>query len=60
MTPREAHLWAIAYDDPGQAEHARAEVTRLAGADSISSCSTSPFSRVTPTARTRSTANPSR
>jgi uncharacterized membrane protein len=31
MTPREAHLWAIAYDDPGEAEHARAEVTRLAG-----------------------------
>ena len=32
MTPREAHLWAIGYDDPVQAEHARAEVTRLAGA----------------------------
>jgi uncharacterized membrane protein len=32
MTPREAHLWAIGYDDPGQAEHARAEVTKLAGA----------------------------
>jgi uncharacterized membrane protein len=32
MMPREAHLWAIAYDDPGQAEHARAEVKRLAGA----------------------------
>jgi uncharacterized membrane protein len=32
MTPREAHLWAIAYDDPGQAERARAEVTTLAGA----------------------------
>jgi uncharacterized membrane protein len=32
MTPREAHLWAIAYDDPHQAEHARMEVTALAGA----------------------------
>ena len=32
MRPREAHLCAIAYDDPGQAEHARAEVTALAGA----------------------------
>jgi len=32
MTPHEAHLWAIAYDDPAQAEHARAEVTALAGA----------------------------
>jgi uncharacterized membrane protein len=32
MTPREAHLWVIAYDDPGQAEHTRAEVTGLAGA----------------------------
>src|SRR5258705_3084110 len=31
MTPREAHLWAIAYDDPGQAERTRAEVARLAG-----------------------------
>jgi uncharacterized membrane protein len=31
MTPREAHLWAIAYDNPGQAERARAEVTALAG-----------------------------
>ena len=27
-----AHLWAIAYDDPGQAEHTRAQVTLLAGA----------------------------
>src|SRR3954467_6666960 len=32
MTPRDAHLWAIAYDDPDQAERARAEVTALAGA----------------------------
>ena len=32
MTPHEAHLWAIAYDDPSQAKHARAEVTALAGA----------------------------
>ncbi len=31
MTPRQAHLWAIGYDDPGQAERARAEVTSLAG-----------------------------
>jgi uncharacterized membrane protein len=31
MTPRQAHLWAIGYDDPGQAERARAEVTNLAG-----------------------------
>jgi uncharacterized membrane protein len=31
MTPHDAHLWAIAYDDPDQAEHARAEVARLAG-----------------------------
>ena len=31
MMPREAHLWAIAYDDPEQAEHARAEITALAG-----------------------------
>jgi hypothetical protein len=31
MTPREAHVWAIGYDNPCQAEHARAEVTRLAG-----------------------------
>jgi uncharacterized membrane protein len=33
MTLREAHLWAIAYDDPGQAERTRAEVTALAGAE---------------------------
>jgi len=33
MTPREAHLWAIGYDDPGRAEHARAELARLAGAE---------------------------
>lgn len=32
MASREAHLWAIAYDDPDQAEHTRAEVTTLAGA----------------------------
>jgi uncharacterized membrane protein len=32
MTPHDAHLWAIAYDDPGQAERARAEVAALAGA----------------------------
>jgi uncharacterized membrane protein len=32
MTPREAHLWAIAYDDPDQAERARAKLTTLAGA----------------------------
>jgi hypothetical protein len=31
MTPREAHRWTIGYDDPSQAERARAEVTRLAG-----------------------------
>jgi uncharacterized membrane protein len=31
MTPRQAHLWAIAYDDPAQAERARAEVTSLTG-----------------------------
>jgi uncharacterized membrane protein len=30
MAPREAHLWAIAYDDPDQAEQARAQVTVLA------------------------------
>jgi uncharacterized membrane protein len=33
MTPRDAHLWAIAYDDPEQAERVRAEVTALAGAE---------------------------
>jgi hypothetical protein len=32
MMPRDARVWAIGYDDPGQAEHARAEVTGLAGA----------------------------
>ena len=32
MTLRQAHLWAIAYNDPRQADHARAEVTALAGA----------------------------
>jgi len=32
MAPREAHLWAIAYDDPRRAEHTRAEITALAGA----------------------------
>jgi len=31
MTPHDAHLWAIAYDDPEQAERARLEITRLAG-----------------------------
>src|SRR4051794_34556450 len=31
MPPRGAHLWAIGYDDPSQAERARAEVTGLAG-----------------------------
>ena len=32
MTSREAHLWAIGYDDAVQAERTRAEVTALAGA----------------------------
>jgi uncharacterized membrane protein len=32
MTPREAHLWAIGYDDAVQAERTRAEITALAGA----------------------------
>ena len=32
MAAREAHLWAIAYSDAEQAEHARDEVTTLAGA----------------------------
>jgi uncharacterized membrane protein len=31
-TPREAHLWAVGYDDPTRAERAREEVSRLAGA----------------------------
>jgi uncharacterized membrane protein len=31
MTPNEAHLWAIGFDNPAEAERARAEVTRLAG-----------------------------
>jgi uncharacterized membrane protein len=31
MTPRQAHLWAIGYDNRGQAERVRAEVTSLAG-----------------------------
>jgi uncharacterized membrane protein len=31
-TPQNAHFWAIAYDDPGQAERTRAKVTELAGA----------------------------
>jgi uncharacterized membrane protein len=31
MTTLGAHLWAIAYEDRDQAEHARAEVTSLAG-----------------------------
>ena len=33
MTPRNAHLWAVAYDDPDQAERARAQVMKLAGAE---------------------------
>ncbi len=28
-----AHFWAIGYDDPSQAEHTRAQVTALAGAE---------------------------
>jgi len=32
MKPRDAHLWAIAYDDPEHAERVRAQVTALAGA----------------------------
>jgi len=31
MMPNGAHLWAIGYDDPGQAERARTEVTSLTG-----------------------------
>jgi uncharacterized membrane protein len=30
-TPRDAHLWAVGYDDPARAEQARKEVSRLAG-----------------------------
>jgi len=37
--PREAHLWAIVLYDPRRAEHTRAEITALAGADSICFCS---------------------
>lgn len=32
MTPRDAHLWAIVYDNQDLAERVRAEVTALAGA----------------------------
>jgi uncharacterized membrane protein len=32
LASHEAHLWAIAYNEPNQAERARAEVTTLAGA----------------------------
>src|SRR5262245_39521825 len=28
---RDAHLWAIGYDDPSRAEQARAELSRLSG-----------------------------
>jgi len=31
MASHEAHLWAVAYDDPVRAERARAQVTGLAG-----------------------------
>src|SRR4051812_2045796 len=31
MTSRHAHFWAIGYNDPAQAERARAEVANLAG-----------------------------
>src|SRR5262245_12862578 len=31
MTPHEAHLWAVAYDDPLRAEQVRAKVVGLAG-----------------------------
>jgi uncharacterized membrane protein len=31
MTPRDAHLWAVAYDDPARAEQVRAELVSLAG-----------------------------
>jgi uncharacterized membrane protein len=31
MTPHDAHLWAIAYDDPARAEQVREEVCSLAG-----------------------------
>jgi uncharacterized membrane protein len=33
MTPREAHLWAVAYDDPARAEQVRAELVDLGGAE---------------------------
>src|SRR5262245_205079 len=32
MTPRLAHLWAVAYDDPARAEDVRTELVSLAGA----------------------------
>jgi uncharacterized membrane protein len=32
MTPREAHLWAIGYDDASQAERTRAQIAALADA----------------------------
>jgi uncharacterized membrane protein len=30
---RQAHLWAVGYDDPARAEHTRAELCRLGGAE---------------------------
>jgi len=33
MTTPDAHLWAVAYDDPGRAEYVRAELVGLAGAE---------------------------
>ena len=33
MTPRDAHLWAVAYDDLARAEQVRAELVSLAGAE---------------------------
>jgi uncharacterized membrane protein len=33
MTPRDAHLWAIAYDDSSRAENVRGELDSLAGAE---------------------------
>jgi uncharacterized membrane protein len=30
--PRDAHLWAVGYDDPARAEQAREEILRLGGA----------------------------
>src|SRR5262249_14297634 len=31
MTPNDAHLWAVAYDDSARAEHVRQEIVALAG-----------------------------